>query len=81
MSTPDAFHWSSWADALEVAGEQAWPVGLKTKDERRVNRYFRKEETAMANKEMKICLTLLVIREMEIKASEVPPCIYHNVNN
>lgn len=74
------FTGSSWADALEVVGDQAWPVGLKSKEERREHRQFTKEGSAMANKDMKICLTLLVIREREIEVSEKlkPSCIYQN---
>lgn len=74
------FTGSSWADALEVAGDQAWPVGLKSKEERRQHRHFTKEESAMANTDMKMCLTLLVIRERETEVSEKlkPPCICQN---
>ena len=71
------FTGSGWADALEVAGDQAWPVGLKSKEEKREHRHFTKEESAMANTDMIICLTLLVIREREIEVSEKLelPCI------
>ena len=48
------FTGSGWADALEVAGDQAWPVGLKSKEEKREHRHFTKEESAMANTDMKI---------------------------
>ena len=64
------FPGSGWADALEVAGDQAWPVGLKSKEERREHRHVTEEESATANTDMKICLTLLVIREREIEVSE-----------
>lgn len=74
------FPGSGWADALEVAGDQAWPVGLKSKEERREHRHVTEEESATANMDMKICLTLLVIREREIEVSEKlePPCICQN---
>lgn len=58
-------------------------MGLwKSKEERRQHRHFTKEESAMANTDMKMCLTLVVIRKTETEVSEkLKPPLPEQKNN